>query len=62
MAKTHRVAKSLIFAMSLIFLASCQSHGQNYSNDYHINTMERLDKNAGNEKMDRIQREIYRDK
>ncbi len=62
MKNLQTVAMSLIFSMSLIFLASCQSQGQNSSADYHMNDMQRLDKNAGNEKMQRMEREIYRDK
>ncbi len=62
MNKIRILGKSLIFSMSLILLASCQSHGENTSSNYHINDMQRLDADAGNEKMKRMERETYRDK
>lgn len=62
MKNSKLLAKSLILSMSLIFIASCQSHGENTSEDYHMNSMQRLDKDAGNEKMKRMERETYRDK
>lgn len=57
---------SLIAAFSLpvTALVGCGSHGSNSSPDYHINPMERMDKNTGKdkEKLRRMEKEVNRDK
>lgn len=63
MAAIQVIARFMLVCLPLsVLLAACGSHGENSSPNYHINNMQRMDKNAGNEKMRRMEKEIYRDK
>ena len=56
MSKIRLLTKIIIISLPLMGLTACGSHGTNTSENYHINSMQRVDKNAGNMDKERMKR------
>lgn len=61
MSMPRLLTKIMMITIPAMALVGCGSHGVNYSDDYHINTMQRVDKNAGSMDKERKMR-MQRDK